>query len=363
MEAVPASGHRLNSLEAARGIASIIVVFHHFCLAFLPLVKRFVFDGGIRLTPLYPLVNGEAAVTFFFLLSGYVLTRRLYEQPSSVELTRSAVKRLPRLMPPAAVTIFAGFVILAYWPPYYTQAYGITGSHWLEEFGVARIPPNFTPTLLSAAAQTIQVFLLPDHFYYNSNLWTMFPEFYGSMIVFALVGIFITRPSFTLAAHAIGLVLSLFHKDFLPFVIGSLIAYVGPPKKVPMAAALIAFVLFWWGYWVTNMLGSIAILIALLGNERLSSPLSGRTGAILGAFSFPLYLVHTLVILSISSAIFVSFHQAPVLMAFLATILSAFILSLPLVAIERTWVPWLNRITKKFSQKGAREREVVLQAE
>ena len=56
---------RLAYLETARGIASIIVVFHHFLLGFFPLLRAPVTQGGLGMTPLYILVNGTGAVYFF----------------------------------------------------------------------------------------------------------------------------------------------------------------------------------------------------------------------------------------------------------------------------------------------------------
>jgi peptidoglycan/LPS O-acetylase OafA/YrhL len=57
---------KMEHLEAAQGLASIVVVFHHFFLAFLLREK-----AELENTPHYFWVNGEAAVNFFFVLSGF----------------------------------------------------------------------------------------------------------------------------------------------------------------------------------------------------------------------------------------------------------------------------------------------------
>lgn len=65
---------KLTYLECARGVASVIVVFHHFTLAFLPKNTLPIWQHGIKYTPLYFFINGDGAVNFFFVLSGFVLT-------------------------------------------------------------------------------------------------------------------------------------------------------------------------------------------------------------------------------------------------------------------------------------------------
>lgn len=58
---------KLAHLEAMRGIAAIIVVGDHLALTFS---ERSIWFAA----PWYILINGGAAVLFFFVLSGYVLT-------------------------------------------------------------------------------------------------------------------------------------------------------------------------------------------------------------------------------------------------------------------------------------------------
>ena len=64
-------------LEGLRGIASIIVVFDHFILAFLPQRHGYLDETYTDITlvgsPVFVIINGTAAVTIFFALSGYVL--------------------------------------------------------------------------------------------------------------------------------------------------------------------------------------------------------------------------------------------------------------------------------------------------
>lgn len=87
---------RLISLDAVRGIASLIVVFSH-CYLTIPEEPRSRFEAGL-LWPklLFLLHNGDGAVMIFFVLSGYVLALPFFRgtQPT---YARYVLKRLCRI--------------------------------------------------------------------------------------------------------------------------------------------------------------------------------------------------------------------------------------------------------------------------
>src|SRR5262249_15213309 len=92
---------RITRLEACRGLAALVVVCGHIIIAFEPTISGVL--PGTRTanslvgTVFFILINGQAAVVFFFVLSGYVLTNRFFENPVSDYLMTAALKRLPRL--------------------------------------------------------------------------------------------------------------------------------------------------------------------------------------------------------------------------------------------------------------------------
>ena len=87
-------------------------MFHHLCLAYVPEIKGGIFVGGIKNTPLYILINGDLAVFFFFVLSGFVLSIGFYNNFRWDKLVMSIAKRLPRLWLPAALSILAGLLVI-----------------------------------------------------------------------------------------------------------------------------------------------------------------------------------------------------------------------------------------------------------
>ena len=91
-----AGSRKLMELEALRGVAAVIVLFHHFLLVVAPRLHGRNFpDDLIALvrTPLFALVNGSAAVAIFFVLSGFVLTYHAMEKRDWVQLLAGVAKR------------------------------------------------------------------------------------------------------------------------------------------------------------------------------------------------------------------------------------------------------------------------------
>lgn len=356
---------RFSNLESARGLASIIVLLHHFCFAFVPTTKESIVDGGFRNTPLYILINGQGAVVFFFLLSGFVLTHGLYARPSFDAWLAAVLKRLPRLIVPAMASIVIGLLILRYSGAPYLGASSISGSDWLRTFGNAHAPASLDPSLSDALRQSLLVFLVPDHFYYNSNLWTMMNEFYGSLIVLALVSVFMIdrlgHRAPVCFAHVIAAVaLAIYQSDLVPFVVGSWLAYIVATSKSEIRlspgllwpALIMAVVCFSTERWPFTLVGSSTVLLLLVVHDRPIPGLGGRVARLLGALSFPLYLVHTLVILSVSSETFEAMSKAGyasmtvLAVTLCVTVFGSLLACVPLHALDTVCVRWVNLLVK-----------------
>src|SRR5262245_4759677 len=95
------------ALEAIRGGAALVVVVWHVCVGFFP----YSLDGWWQGSPLNLFMNGQSAVQLFFVLSGYVLTRRYFESGNNRILLKGAVKRWPRLMGPVLLVVLACYVL------------------------------------------------------------------------------------------------------------------------------------------------------------------------------------------------------------------------------------------------------------
>ena len=335
---------KLIQLEAIRGIASVIVVMHHFALSFAPNLKQ-----ALRGTPGAFLMNGDGAVTLFFVLSGFVLTRRYFVSGSG-DVAGAALKRLPRLLVPAAFSTLIGYLILASGSAWYIRAATVSHSGWLVTFGGAGQGKGFMPSLPDALVKSVTVFFWPVQFQYNSNLWTMLPEFAGSMFCFAYVvlALRLTKP---ILGTILLLALALTWRPLpllAPFVLGMGIAQFLPRKPIeiglwPGLAVMALGVTLWCNndhYALCNLGASMIIFDALIC-PRLAAGLSGKVGTWLGQLSFPLYLVHTLVICSVSSMAYVLVGS--IALAAIVTAMASLALALPFVWLEIWWVPLLNK--------------------
>lgn len=378
MTLIQTSVNRLVPLEASRGIAATIVLAHHYFLAFIP-----SFEPSIIGRWYYVFVNGTGAVHFFFVLSGFVLCQAYFNTGDLNKLKEGFFKRLPRLAGPVLLTTVTSFFLFYFGLYFFEGASAITGSAWLSSSGLA-IRPNFTPTLYEAVRQGLGTFITGDA-NFNVNLWTMKPEFLGSMVVYTtaafisvVLGFQYTLISFIL----IGLWTIGIYSDIFPFIAGLFLSALLFRRdfkiKLPTALLFIFIGIYLLGYaipskdygWVRHItlfdlrpgnielilhsIGSCLIIFVMMANSKIYQLLNGKFCNYLGVFSFPLYLVHTLVICSFGSYAFLYLSHLeglaiPVMPFLFGLILFASILaSIPLVVFDRFWLNLVNQVSRKI---------------
>src|ERR687894_2607052 len=99
---------RISELDALRGVAAALVLSQH-ALAVAPRVPipelpgaRFATWALFEHSPLRIVHHGRGAVLFFFVLSGYVLTRALLRSGSPGLLAFACQRTVRRMLPVAA---------------------------------------------------------------------------------------------------------------------------------------------------------------------------------------------------------------------------------------------------------------------
>jgi peptidoglycan/LPS O-acetylase OafA/YrhL len=374
---------RIVALEALRGVAALIVFVCHFCLAFLPrehgllstLAPEFKDATGLLGNPLYFALNATAAVVFFFVLSGYVLTRKIFHGASMAFVLHSAAKRWPRLALLTTLTTLicaALFLTDAY---RYLPASALSGSPWLHGFAGAQFPADFSPGLFDAFSQGAWRTYFLGEAYYNTNLWTLRYELLGSYLAWGLALALLYLPRHRLRVWMLAVVavlLGLQSVYFLSFMFGVLLARFefALPKFGPAASVLLGLVaIYGFGYYVN--LGSYswlptawnsameprlliytlcaAIVLLLFGPVGLLARfVQGHAARLLGKWSFPLYLIHTPIILSFSSWFYLHFLDAgkwtAIGLNFVLSLALVLMASALLAWIDQWWVKRMNRL-------------------
>jgi peptidoglycan/LPS O-acetylase OafA/YrhL len=360
------------ALEAVRGVAALVVVVYHICLGFFPYYAG-VFPEYARQSwqgePFFVFVNGNAAVALFFVLSGYVLSRRFFELGDHRILLKGAVKRWPRLMGPVLLVVLASYALFKFNLYQFEQAGAASGSPWLINFAHVDAYDNKPPIQLEYALRegAFLTFFRGDS-YFDSAIWTMRPELIGSFITFGLAPILFEarKSSFLLTIGLIAFATVLIrnaNSNLLGFPIGVGLAALIPrglaiPRGFGYAALLTALYLLGYsgaptGIYAllpfltthtngTNVIGA-ALLIAVIETlPSIREIFSGRISQFLGALSFPIYLVHILIICSAGSAIYL---RAGALPAAFVVFIGSILVSLPLMAFNNWWITRVNAAT------------------
>ena len=127
---------RVAALEGLRGIAATIVVLRHTsnAVALPEGTRRALLEG-----PLAPLLDAQAAVTLFFVLSGFVLTGSIARGTTALGTAQFWVKRVFRIHPPYVVALFVTWLAsFAYLVPDAAAPF----THWLRSLASVHLTPD-----------------------------------------------------------------------------------------------------------------------------------------------------------------------------------------------------------------------------
>jgi peptidoglycan/LPS O-acetylase OafA/YrhL len=335
-------------LDGLRGAAACMVLLAHLSIAL-----------AIPLGPLRLIANGNFGVCIFFILSGYVLAG--LAQNSTLSLSAQTIRRYLRLAIPILLTSSVAWALLAL-GAYQNKAAGeIVGSWWMGAW--YQFEPSFTD-MVRQALYGCFVGLQPI---YNSNLWTMQPEFFGSFYVFlinAVSGNRILRSAlllmwagFNLTSYfplfAAGAFLfefkselrSFYAKAFQSsalkalaiFALVCLGSYLGGMPDIKPGPGL-----RWYGWlpqfasdnamrW--HQIAALASMVAVLLSPTLQSIFGSALGRYLGRISFVMYLFQVPIICSYTAWVVVEFSASGqpgwlvVTMAFVSTVAVIFLIS------------------------------------
>ncbi|MDP1801223.1 MAG: acyltransferase [Bacteroidota bacterium] len=323
---------KLAYLEGLRGIAALIVVFHHLVLLFYPALNYGnsfnTTINTIAVSPLNIFYNGDFAVCLFFVLSGYVLSYKYILTNDPHILAGYAIKRYFRLMPLIAISVIVIFLFNRL-NCFHTQKLNddLHLGDWLTTMF------NGDPSLVAMLKNIFYgIFLFGDNSY-NPVVWSMGIEFIGSMLLFGfLLFNHKLKPKWILFVIVLLLALYLKRYYYISFLLGYALCYFDQKELFRVRSIILKFILLLagimcasypadWQHWNTSIyafmtfegldlfsfyhvFGSGILLMLITQHQASKQFFSLKPVLFLGKISFPMYLFHLIVLILVTPHVF-----------------------------------------------------------
>lgn len=313
---------RLIALDGLRGIAALVVVVFHFTMGF----GAFSAPGFFSATPLHLLWDGSAAVSVFFVLSGFVLSYGYLQQGGArpLQVRTFYISRALRLLGPYAVAFLLSACCVLY-----LFSYPTAGREWR---GLPFLATWIQAAAMSPAEWLREGLLLEPDLRYRAMVqaWSLSVEFYLSLLfpllilllrrseplfvaVLLLIPVYYRLPVFhpypLLASGVVhfmlGMMLAGYHGRleglallrspvcrWLLFAIGAVCLSVRHTINTPLQV----FNPFGYEMWDVAGFGAFVIVCAALVSRPFKRLLSLPLIQWLGSISYSLYLVHIMVL-------------------------------------------------------------------
>jgi peptidoglycan/LPS O-acetylase OafA/YrhL len=199
-------------LDGLRGIMASVVVVHHFCCTFFPVLvfgqdehgfpndvssnedssiaylgKRLPYDEEVSRSPLAIFWAGKFAVGVLFIMSGHVVALRYLKTGDADVITKSAVCRIPRLAIPALGALLFALLLASAHTYSNLKVAEISGSDWLYHY---KPDEASLPSTLKLWAELLYTFGFGSTQYLKlypaAVVWSIPVEIRGSFVVYAL---------------------------------------------------------------------------------------------------------------------------------------------------------------------------------
>ncbi|MDB5767425.1 MAG: acyltransferase-like protein [Collimonas fungivorans] len=313
--------NRLQEIDGIRGWAALIVLFFHLTNeTFGNLVPMFRSDF------LYFLLNGGLAVTVFFILSGDALSSSFLKKADFRLLDSLLIKRYFRLTVPILLSCAIVYVLMLAGANYNVAAAKIIHREdWLGSFIL------FEPHLISLLRYSFYLVYAghSNSVSYNPFLWTMSIELVGSLLVFLYLYLSTRLKAPVRILYALIVFLLVAQSFYCLFFIGILFAQyrangvfdrlrASRSWNFAVIAILIAIVITYtlskkypnfWQYININAVTAAALVFCFYTSNWTVGFFSSKFSRFLGEISFPLYLVHFSVIISLTSFLTIKFSE------------------------------------------------------
>ncbi len=359
---------KLIYLDGIRGFAAFCVFLHHFGLAFYTAYFNYFqssahLPGALEIRYGHSLLsvftNGNYWVCVFFVLSGFVLSQKYFNTQSLEDLVSGAQRRFLRLYIPVAFTITLSFILICAHLLYNKPVAVIAHSEWW--FGPFTSYPD---CLAQYRDSVLYKTMLGGDSTFDTTLWTMAIEFFGSLLVFAYLAL--THGTRNRVGALLIMLLYCYLTDSVftaGFVLGISLNYTRKNrhkqnKYLVMFGAplLMLFGLFLGAYPTSNdrtgtifehmghslydytpwfhIIGAYVVILAFTLSLHMQRMVSTRVFRFLGFISFSLYLLHPLVMASVGSYAFLKMYNR---FGYNSTVAAVFVICLA-VMMPASWL-------------------------
>lgn len=365
-----AGAQRSSEIDGIRGWASVSVLFFH---VFWESMGDVV--PGLRNPFTNVLMNGYYPVMIFFILSGDALSSAFFHTGDRRTIDRLAVKRYPRLTLPVLMSCLMVWLLMVLHVDFHREAAVILQrSDRLGEF--LQVDTSLA-TLLRYALYGVYAEHTMTHSF-NPMLWTMAVEWTGSIMVFIGCYLWSTfRVSPWPLLLALALALLKFNSIFCLFAWGMLLSLMRSHgvfdalrrrREVQLlSSVLLVAIAAWTGtQWNSEVRPPVlmavcaAIVPLIYMNRILSGLFSSRLSGFLGRLSFPLYLTHFSVMISLMSWLVIHptlwvgvVPTTRYILIACATIAVSFVVAMAFLRIEAPLLAALDRLLRTRLLKTA----------
>lgn len=361
---------RFDYLDGLRGIAALLVVISHFKNGFFASKNNSHIFSSIWETGNLFIFQGHFCVQIFFILSGFVLAYNSFNRPTF--LHKQWFKRVYRLGMPVFITSVIYFLFIQANLFSFDQLLTINYNEWIAGHWVSKY--NF----VNFFKRFIYDFMLFSDWEFimsiNSSLWTIPIEFYWSYLLFFFF-FFINK----IKSHFLKNILHiLFYVSFLMFfsftgaefgilfIGGSMIALNLDKLKIKKNTNTVDYFLlgivstltilslnnvtifFSSNHFYTDVFFAYCYIILAIRIQFIQKILCFPFVLWLGKISFALYLLHLLIIGSISSKLFILY---PFLRGNFGLIILLLITLIISSTISHAFTIWIDQPCMKLYDK------------
>lgn len=363
MSAKPPS--RLEYLDSIRGLAAFAVFLGHFVGFYgIPPSLAFIQTGLFSL-----LLDGAAAVSMFFVLSGFVLARKYFATPDvnykrNEGLSRFFLLRCFRIYPPYLIALLLSFAAqkwLFAWPEITPAPSDFARTFWQHDVTLPQllkdslflINANESPLIPQGWTLAIELklsFLIPF-------LVLIAQRSVGWLLTFTVMAIGALQMQYFLWHFTLGVMLAAL-RSF------SLLAQVSPMLKTTLK--LVAGICFYLAHqtilpllqvpppfsltnWIMGF-GAMLLISAVLTSGRLQSFLHWAPLRQLGRISYSFYLLHMLLLLCLTPRLFHALHSRGTMGDWLIALM---LTTAATIAVSMIFYQWVEKPSMKFGQKLA----------